>query len=287
MNHDALRGPTSLAMNLLLGILVIALPLSAEEETTGPRYSSPEARSLIERMISAHGGMEAWRAAPTVSFTRKATFAANPAHPWILEEIIEQNSRRLYQTWPVDEAQLVYDGEEVWTVNWVRPYPPRFVAQIGFYFLNLPWITQDPGVILDGPDRGSHPASELEYLTVAMSFEPGTGDTPRDRYVLYIDPESYLLRAIEYHVSYGALLDASYLPPAVKTIGPFFHVNHDFEVVDGLQVPVRYNVYEENGSRSISGEVHSWSFSRPFDLTKLQRPAQAVTDESNPRRRVE
>ena len=61
----------------------------------------------------------------------------------------------------------------MWTVSWKRPFPPRFVAQIGFYFLNLPWLTQDPGVVLEGLERGAHPvAPEQEYLRVAMNFEP-------------------------------------------------------------------------------------------------------------------
>ena len=272
---------------LVLAFVASSTSLLAADGAGGPRYSSPAARSAIERMIEAHGGMPRWRAAPTVSFTRKATFSSDPQHPWILDETIETQSRRLYQTWPEVGTLLSSDGREVWTVNWTKPFPPRFVAQIGFYFLNLPWITQDPGVILDGPSRGEHPASDREYLTVTMTFEPDVGDTPRDRYVLYIDPESSLLRAIEYHVSYGALLDASFLPPDVRTIGPFYHVNHEFESVDGLRVPIRYSVFGQTGARSIEGEVSSWSFREPFDETRMTRPPAAVVDESSPRRRVE
>ena len=88
-------------------------------------------------------------------------------------------------------------------------------------------------------------------------------------------------------ISYGALLDASYLPPSVKSVGPFFHVNHEFETVDGLIVPVRYSVHGKDGSRTIVGNVSSWSWSEEFDQTRLEKPPEAVVDGSSPRRRVE
>jgi len=272
---------------LLVILALVCFSGVSGPEAAGPHYSSPETRTVIERMIAAHGGMDRWRAAPTISFSRKAVFENNPQKPWVLHETIEQDRRRLYQSWPGEEILLADDGVEVWTVNWKPLFPPRFVARIGFYFLNMPWITQDPGVILEEIGRGTHPVSDGEYVKVALSFEPGTGDTPKDRYVLYIDPESHLLQAIEYHVSYGALLDASYLPPSTKTIGPFYHVNHEFESIDGLRVPVRYSVHGQSGSRTIAGEVSAWSFRKEFDEARLEKPPEAVVDTSSPRRRVE
>ncbi len=266
----------------LTGLLLLAstTALAAGEAT----YDSPATRSTIEHMIEAHGGMSAWEAAPSVSFLRKAELVGDP-QPWVLHETIEQGRRRLYQDWLEEGARLASDGNEVWTVSWSKVFPPAFVAQIGFYFLNMPWITQDRGVILKQVDPGSYPSTEDEFTRVEMTFQPGTGDTPGDRYVLYIEPETHLLRAIEYHVSYGALLDGAYLAPSVKTIGPFFHVNDEFAEVDGNTVPVRYTVYSQSGSKSIAGVVEDWSFSRPFDESKLVKPPEARVDESNRERR--
>ena len=273
------------AIRVLLLVLVSLSISRASANDDGPRYTSPETRATVERMIAAHGGMARWLAAPTISFQRKATFSANPERPWILSETIEQGRRRLYQVWPESDTLLASDGTEVWTVNWQVPFPPRFVAQIGFYFLNMPWITQDAGIVLEESGRGPHPASSAEYIKVAMSFESGTGETPGDRYVLYIEPDSHLLRAIEYHVTYGALLDGAFLPPSPKSIGPFYHVNQEFETVEGLTVPVQYSVHGKTGSRSITGVVQSWSFRKTFDETMMSRPPDATLDTSNARRR--
>jgi hypothetical protein len=258
--------------------------IRAGSDSDAPHYGSPETKTTVEHMLAAHGGLSGWSASPSVSFLRKAELAGDP-NPWILHETIEQGSRRLYQDWSEEGMRLVSDGNEVWTVNWSKPFPPAFVAQIGFYFLNMPWITQDEGVILKEVGVGSYPTTDKKLTKVEMTFQPGTGDTPGDRYVLYIDPETHVLRAIEYHVSYGALLDGAYLAPSVTTIGPFFHVNDEFVEVDGNKVPVRYSVYSPAGSRSITGVVEEWSFTTPFDESKLIKPREAKVDQSNPERR--
>ena len=100
-----------------------------------------------------------------------------------------------------------------------------------------------------------------------------------------ITTRNYLLRAIEYHVTYGALLDGAFLPPSTKSIGPFYHVNQEFETVEGLTVPVQYSVHGKTGSRSITGVVQSWSFRKTFDETMMSRPPDATLDTSNARRR--
>ena len=266
-------------------VLILSLNAGWAAAADGPRYASPATRSAVLAMVEAHGDLERWRSARTVSFTRRTVFAANPDAPWLLQETIEQGSRRLYQHWPLDDVQLASDGETVWTVGWRLPFPPRFVAQIGFYFLNLPWITQDDGVILGEVGQGTPPGSETAHLTVPMSFAEGIGDTPLDRYVLFIDPETSRLAAVEYHVSYGAMLDAAFLPPAIRTMGPFVHVNEEFARVDGFVVPVAYSVYSGTGARSMTGEVSNWSFTKGFDATRLEPPADAVIDTSNPVRR--
>ena len=41
----------------------------------------------------------------------------------------------------------------------------------------------------------------------------------------------------------------------------------------------------KTGSKSIAGVVEDWSFSRPFDESKLVKPPEARVDESNRERR--
>ena len=266
---------------MLGGILFPGLAAAAQ----GP--ATPQ--QLAERMIAAHGGMAKWKAAPTVSFTH---IMFQPGLPegndpwWIHLETVEQGQRRTYQDWPLDNAQLVNDGKTVWTTNWNKDNPPRFMSGLTYYFLNLPWLTQDPGVILTGPGKGKLPDNDKEFLTLRMTYEGPAGDTPDDYYVIYIDPETYRMAGTEYVVTYATMLDLFKLPPEAKFLGPIYHVFDDFTTVDGLTLPSRYHTHGPDG-KVIYGEhtVLDISFEKPFDESRLEMPEGAVIDTSDPKKR--
>ena len=127
-------------------------------------------------MIEAHGGLEKWRSAPTVSF--EDTLQPPEGPPLSSRVSVEQESRRAYLDFPEMGARIAWDGEKAWSENWQGPFPPRFFALLSYYFLNLPWLAADPGVNLDEPGTGSLWDDPTEYITVRMTFEPGVGDTP-------------------------------------------------------------------------------------------------------------
>ena len=70
---------------LLLGLLALAsLDARGNEDPSRsgwaaaanePRYASPATRRAVLAMIEAHGDLERWRSARTVSFTRRLVFA--------------------------------------------------------------------------------------------------------------------------------------------------------------------------------------------------------------------
>ena len=55
----------------LLPAALLALSMNA---IASPQYASEETRRVIENLVQAHGGLEAWRAAPTVGKTAKDYF---------------------------------------------------------------------------------------------------------------------------------------------------------------------------------------------------------------------
>ncbi|MGH7454436.1 MAG: DUF6503 family protein [bacterium] len=227
-------------------------------------------------MISAHGGLEKWRLAPTVSF-EDHFLPAGAQKPSISQVTVEQGPWRVYLDFPETNARIAWDGKQAWSVNWQAPYPPRFLVLLNYYFLNLPWLTMDPGVILSEPGKAKLWDDPTEYITVKMTFEAGVGDTPDDYYVLYIDPKSHRLKACEYIVTYASLL-----PPGVEATPPHILVYEAFATVDGLVVPTRYSIYEKNHSLYATCEIRSWSFKKPFDTARMTMPPDAVIDASSP-----
>ena len=257
---------------LLIAVLAMAGgPVSAAKLTT------PSAgRSVVARMIKAHGGLERWRSAPTVSF-EAALLPPGESSPLVHRVTVEQRSRGAYLNFPEMDARISWDGEKAWSENWQGPFPPRFFSLLSYYFMNLPWLTADPGVNLSEPGRGKLWDDPTEYITVKMTFESGVGDTPDDYYILYIDPNSYRLRAAELTVTYAAVL-----PPDVDVMTEVI-VYEEFATVDGLAVPTKSSIFGTDRSPIASfTEVRDWSFSRPFDESRLVMPPNAVLDTSTP-----
>jgi len=210
---------------------------------------------------------------------------SHPDDPWLSVEMVEQGRRRMYHEWPLDEALLVYDGQKVWSKNWLRDNPPGMMAFVAYFFLNIPWITQDDGVVLGKPTRGSFPESaqsapdaDKSYHIIRMTYDPETtGASPYEYYDLYIEPDSYLLKGVNYTVTYRPLMDLFNIPDSVNFLGPLFKVYAGHTDVDGLLLPTRYDTYRQGEVYGIH-TVENYSVRRPFDENRLRMPAGAVID---------
>jgi hypothetical protein len=265
--------------------ILITLAASAGWAASGPI----EAVSLIGEMSEAHGGLERWRRAPSASWVdiwsspggsgprsriaveqgrRRATIdIGEEAEEKAGEEAADEASGEMHMAW---------DGEKAWSENWQMPYPPRFYALLNYYFLNMPWVAHDDGVKLSEPGKAKLWDDPVEYETVKLTYEPGVGDTPDDYYVLYIHPESHRLHAVEYIVTYESIL-----PEGMEHSPPHILIYDEFEEVDGLVVPTKFTIYEDEAFYA-GAEMSEWSFEEPFDESKLAMPEGAVVDESVP-----
>jgi hypothetical protein len=239
---------------------------------------SEAAQKIINAMISAHGGMEKWRKAPTVSFEDEF-LQAGTQQPTISQVSVEQGRRRAYLDFPASKSRITWDGTEAWSENWQAPIPPRFLALLNYYFLNLPWLSMDRGVNLAEPGKGKLWDDPTEYITVKMTFDAGVGDTPDDYYILYIDPKSNRLKACEYTATY-----ASILPPGTKATPAHILVYETFATFDGLVVPTRYSIYDKTHKLVATCKIRNWSFKKPFEIARMNKPAGAVVDTSSPKK---
>jgi len=253
------------ALILIVSVLCGATELSA----------CPTTEKLIEHLVSAHGGMDAWASAPTVSFTDEFVPAGVPQG--ISSRVtVEQGARRAYIDYE-GGMTATWDGEKAWSQNWALPYPPRFMALLNYHFLNLPWLVEDPGVILSEFGQRQLPGDETEYFSIKVTYDENVGDTPRDYYRLYVDPDSHVLHAVQYIVTYQALLPEGMTETPANTL-----VYEDFETVSGLRVPTAYRIYLPDGSEFGAATIRDWSFDEPFDTARMTMPDDAVLDESTP-----
>ncbi|MCI0596825.1 MAG: hypothetical protein L0Z48_09855 [candidate division Zixibacteria bacterium] len=245
-------------------------------------YASPEARQIIDKVVAAHGGMERWNRAKTLGFTHILTFGPPLAAEWgISEEVTDIQTLRTYQWWPLDGALLGSDGAKTWTKNWQGFSFPNMNANQFYRALSMPWSIASQPYAVGEPSTGKLVKDSIEYITIRINFDPKTGESAKRYYRLFVDPQSYRIKAVEYSVTYGAFLDLINLPKDQTFFGPMTHIYYEYAEVDGLIFPKKYDTFGEDGARQGSHVVYNYSLAMPFDESKMKMPADAVIDTSN------
>lgn len=154
-----------------LSIYTFAILFSAATWALEPHYASKETEKIILKMIDSHGGIKAWKAITTFSFDNIMFSESLGDQPfWINQVTVDQKTRRVYQEWPLHNSTMAYDGNKAWSVNWSVGNAPKFEALFFYYFLNLPWLTQDDNVKLGETIKIKHKAFDNEVYVIDMGF---------------------------------------------------------------------------------------------------------------------
>ncbi|MBL9008350.1 MAG: hypothetical protein JNJ46_29085 [Myxococcales bacterium] len=258
-------------------------PGSASQPAT--ETATPRARELVSAMLQAHGGMEAWRSTHALQFTHVLMFGEVLHTEWFIShETTEIRTKRSYQDWPLFKGRLAYDGTATWTHNWQIENPPGVNVNSAYTILALPWLTQEAGVLLTDLGRRTLPADPLAYDVVRMTYATGTAEQRRKYYDLYIHPQTHVLRAVAYNITYGAFLDLIGLPKDQQSLGPFLHVFYEHTREGGLLFPSKYDTFDPTQHNAGRHVVIGYALSGSFDASRLRPPKDAVFDRSSPER---
>ena len=255
-----------------------------------PKYASNETKEVIEKMIEAHGGYDAWKNLETLTFTSAMHSESLGFLPfWIKSQTIDMKTRRSYQDWPLVGSSLSYDGTKVFTTDWRVGNPPNHQHSVFYYYVNLPWLTQDANVSLGAVEKIKHKAFKNEVYKIKMSFtESATlGKSKKDTYTLFIDSSTFILSGYEYTVGYGALLDVLKVPQDKEVFGPVLRINTYTGDVNGLKFPMLLTTNSLDLSKQYGDHaIYSIKLNEPFDESRMKMPANAVIDTSKDERKV-
>ncbi len=145
-----------------------------------------------------------------------------------------------------------------------------------FYFFGMPFVFADPGAKQESLGKKSFRGQE--YDAVRITFAKGTGDTPDDYYVAYINPATARLKLVYYIVTYPAMRKDR----PVSQLEPHAIVFEDWQIADGLLVPKTAPFYKWTGSDIEGGPLGRLEFSNVHfsaqvpDASKFEKPADAV-----------
>lgn len=265
-------------LTLLCSLMVMISSFSQE------KYASKETKEVIDKMIQAHGGYDQWKSLKTLSFSNVMhSESLGFVRFWISDQTIDMQKRRSYQDWPLFGSQLTHDGSEVWTTNWRVGNPPNHQHSVYYYYVNLPWLTQDSNVKLGEVTKLKHDAFKNEVYKVRMSFTevPTIGKSQKDSFTLYIDSETYLLNGYEYTVSYGPMLDVLNIPATQESFGPMLRINTYTGDVDGLKFPMLMTTKSADLKQQYGDHaIYNYKINGQFDEQRMIKPSNAVVDTS-------
>lgn len=147
-----------------------------------------------------------------------------------------------------DGATVYFDGETAW----IAPADAadnrgRFHVLTWPWFIMAPFKMQGEGIHLSDPQTveldGTH------YETLLQTFGSDMGDTPDDWYRFYLNPESKLVDAMSYIVTYGK--DTETANQQASIIKYF-----DYKDVDGAKISTRYEFwFWDARSKSYKGDT--------------------------------
>ncbi|MCB9765748.1 MAG: hypothetical protein H6739_38595 [Alphaproteobacteria bacterium] len=246
--------------------------VAARLAETHARLAQSEAGQQLRRTLDAHGGLEPWLSAGTVTFTFDYRPLGKPERRMYTRNEVDLWSARARQIEQGGDASLGWDGEVAWIVPWPEAFPgdARFWALTPYYFTGMPWVVADPGTRLSLLE----PVEVLgqRWTRLKVTYAAGTGDSPDDYYVLFIDPETDRMGALIYIVSYPGFFEEGQSSPEK------FMRYLDHAEVDGLSVVGRIETLQWDpetltpGDKTTDVDVTDVSFGRPWPAALFKAP---------------
>lgn len=175
---------------LLLLFFVLAFSCqTGNYATTGPASQSMHAAEL-NKIFEAHGGYDKWSEMELLTFDLD-----NGQH-----QVISLRERKVLIE--SEEKTIGFDGEEIWvTPDTADIGNARFHHSLFYYFYAMPFVIGDPGIIYK--KAKSRVFLEEKFDGISISFKDAIGESPKDSYILYYNPETYQMGWLLYTVTYN------------------------------------------------------------------------------------
>jgi hypothetical protein len=181
---------------------------------------------------------------------------------------------------PKSGGVMTFDGTSAWVAPGTKNAgpPPRF------HLLTWPYFALAGSKLVDGGtshgDAKPLPLEGRPHETFKLTFQPGTGDAPKDWYIAYADPQTSRLRAMAYIVTYGVPLEKAEREPHAIAYD-------DYKTVDGVPISTRWTFYDWKADAGLVGEprgsatLSNVSFVTPDEKT-FAKPQGATEDKLPP-----
>ncbi|MGB3545010.1 MAG: hypothetical protein WBA11_18975 [Rubrivirga sp.] len=205
-----------LALTLLVAVTGcgpdMAMPsdgeISTRVEDATQRLEGSDAGQIVLEVIEAHGGLDAWYANGPLgyryTYTRLDSTGAPAGSAIDTRQLVDPWASRAVHTMAADTSvSFGWTGTDAWVrpADAELPTDARFWSLTPYYFVSIPFVFADPGVVLEAAPADSVEGRPVDVVRV--TFEPGTGDAPDDYYDLLVNADTRRVEGVRYVVSYA------------------------------------------------------------------------------------
>ena len=175
-----------LSISVLLLYSCNILGKKAKKETITSHHSKS-----ITKVFNSHGSFDKW--------SKKK---------WLTYEMsdVEQHTISLLDRKIRIEGKgrvIGFDGKNVWvSPDTINASNARFYYSLYFYFFSMPFVLGDKGVLYEDV-----PIREIKgkvYEGIKISFDESVGNSPKDNYILWLDPKTKKMEWLMYTVTYNS-----------------------------------------------------------------------------------
>ncbi len=164
------------------------------EEVAATNTTIADYPTSVSQIFNAHGGVQNWNDMNTLSYEiLKGEVSEN--------HTVSLKDRRVKINHP--DWSIGYDGADVWLLqNEEEAYKgnARFYHNLYFYFYAMPFVLGDDGITYEMMEPTQ--LLDKEYHGIKVSYNDGVGDSPKDEYILYYDPDTNRMEWLGYTVTY-------------------------------------------------------------------------------------
>lgn len=209
--------------NITFLLLITVLFISCKQETKTSNSSKEIIKTYpknISKIFDAHGGLNNWNELKLLEFTMPKPNG---------DEVTLTNLKSRESLIKMPFHNIGFDGKDIWlqkkdTVAYQGD--AKFYYNLMFYFYAMPFVLADNGISYQNVEPLIF--EEKSYPGIKVTYNAEIGESPKDEYILFYNPETYKMEWLAYTVTYFS-----------KEKSEDFHfINYsNWQIIEGIQLP--------------------------------------------------
>ena len=181
-----------------LGLLAASCGTSENKKDIPKAEKSQEIKADLSKypkelvkVFDAHGGVQNWKNQKMLTYKKGGEKFMTDLHS--RQNVLE-----------TEKFKMGFDGKAAWIQQDSTYFKgnPEFYHNLYFYFLAMPFVLSDDGIMYDTTDVKPITVDGKTYKGVKISYNSGIGSSSKDNYILFYDEDTYQMKWLAYTATF-------------------------------------------------------------------------------------